>query len=160
MLNPSRTRGISPGFTVVEVLIVIVVIAILAAISIVTYQGITDRARDADRRTRANQLAKTINVFMLKNQVQHLGGNGSAQTLGSNGLCRDETSHHGGWVYSPTTYQCDMGKMLLNQGLVSEELFTAAQENDEKLSLDPGNVAAFMFLGAAVNQIASSCIII
>ena len=39
-----RTRS-SPAFTIVELLIVIVVIAILAAITIVAYNGIQDRAR-------------------------------------------------------------------------------------------------------------------
>jgi len=36
-----------PGFTIVELLIVIVVIGILAAITIVAYSGITNRASDA-----------------------------------------------------------------------------------------------------------------
>lgn len=42
--NPKRYL---PGFTIVELLIVIVVIAILAAISIVAYTGIQNRAHDA-----------------------------------------------------------------------------------------------------------------
>lgn len=40
------TRHDSRGFTIVELLIVVVVIAILAAITIVSYNGITSRARD------------------------------------------------------------------------------------------------------------------
>ena len=35
-----RAQGREPGFTIVELLIVIVVVAILATISIVAYQGI------------------------------------------------------------------------------------------------------------------------
>lgn len=35
------------GFTIVELLIVIVVIAVLAAISVVAYAGIQNRARDS-----------------------------------------------------------------------------------------------------------------
>jgi prepilin-type N-terminal cleavage/methylation domain-containing protein len=35
------------GFTIVELLIVIVVIAILAAITVVAYNGIQDRARNS-----------------------------------------------------------------------------------------------------------------
>lgn len=40
-------RKLSRGFTIVELLIVIVVIAILAAITIVSYRGITESAREA-----------------------------------------------------------------------------------------------------------------
>jgi len=54
-----RKRNIpSPGFTIVELLIVIVVIAILAAISLVAYRGIQERAR-ASQVTAALTQAKT-----------------------------------------------------------------------------------------------------
>ncbi|MCA9336117.1 prepilin-type N-terminal cleavage/methylation domain-containing protein, partial [Candidatus Saccharibacteria bacterium] len=39
------------GFTIVELLIVIVVIAILAAITIVAYNGIQQRSRDSIRKS-------------------------------------------------------------------------------------------------------------
>lgn len=57
------------GFTLVELLIVIVVIAILAAISLVTYNGITVRARDT---TRAQDL-QTISRELLLYNVTHNG---------------------------------------------------------------------------------------
>ena len=44
------------GFTIVELLIVIVVIGILAAISIVAYNGVTQKARDDGRLTDARSL--------------------------------------------------------------------------------------------------------
>jgi prepilin-type N-terminal cleavage/methylation domain-containing protein len=51
------------GFTIVELLIVIVVIAILAAISIVAYNGIQQRARDAERSQELSQLQKALEVY-------------------------------------------------------------------------------------------------
>lgn len=50
------------GFTIVELLIVIVVIAILAAISIVAYTGIQNRAKASSGQTAASQVAKKAAV--------------------------------------------------------------------------------------------------
>lgn len=48
----------SKGFTIVELLIVIVVIAILAAISIVAFSGIQNRAKTSSGQQLANQVEK------------------------------------------------------------------------------------------------------
>jgi len=50
------------GFTIVELLIVIVVIAILAAITIVAYNGIQTRAREAKINSDLTALSKAIQV--------------------------------------------------------------------------------------------------
>ena len=55
-----KTRS---GFTIVELLIVIVVIGILAAITIVAYNGIQSRGRDADRVSDMNALKKSLALF-------------------------------------------------------------------------------------------------
>ena len=47
----------SQAFTIVELLIVIVIIAILAAVTIISYTGISARARDASLESEANQLS-------------------------------------------------------------------------------------------------------
>lgn len=51
------------GFTIVELLIVIVVIAILASITIVAFQGVQQRARDSRRVTDVNSLTKSLELY-------------------------------------------------------------------------------------------------
>lgn len=58
------------GFTIIELLIVIVVIGILAAITIVSYNGIQDRAKVQAANSDVNTLAKAIKIARLsKGQV-------------------------------------------------------------------------------------------
>ena len=55
------------GFTIVELLIVIVVIAILAAISIVAYSGIQDRSRFAKSFNDIQSINKAIKLYQVQN---------------------------------------------------------------------------------------------
>lgn len=55
------------GFTIVELLIVIVVIAILAAISIVAYTGMQQRAANTAIIAAANQSVKAISAYIAAN---------------------------------------------------------------------------------------------
>lgn len=51
------------GFTIVELLIVIVVIGILAAITIVAYNGIQGRANDTSIQSDLNNIAKKLEIY-------------------------------------------------------------------------------------------------
>jgi prepilin-type N-terminal cleavage/methylation domain-containing protein len=53
----------SSGFTIVELLIVIVVIGILAAITIVAYNGIQSRAKTSSSQSLAAQIVKKAQAF-------------------------------------------------------------------------------------------------
>ena len=53
------------GFTIVELLIVIVVIAILAAITIVAYNGIQDRARVSTIQTDLTNIKKKMYLYQV-----------------------------------------------------------------------------------------------
>ena len=62
------------GFTIVELLIVIVVIAILAAISIVAYNGIQSRAKTTAGQQLANQIVKKIELYQASTGSYPIGG--------------------------------------------------------------------------------------
>lgn len=55
------------GFTIVELLIVIVVIGILAAIVITTFAGVQKKARDSDRKSDASSMSKQAEVYFGEN---------------------------------------------------------------------------------------------
>lgn len=55
------------GFTIVELLIVIVVISILATISIVAYNGVQERARDSQRRGDVQAIVKALELYYIDN---------------------------------------------------------------------------------------------
>lgn len=67
-------RNKAYGFTIVELLIVIVVIGILAAISIVAYNGISNNANDSAVRSDLNNFAKKIELIRAEDGVFPSGG--------------------------------------------------------------------------------------
>ncbi len=54
------------GFTIVELLIVIVIIGILATLVIVTFSGVQQRARDSERKTDINAIAGQLEAAYAK----------------------------------------------------------------------------------------------
>lgn len=62
--NPIRTTE-QTGFTIVELLIVVVVIAILSTITIVSYNGITENARVAAMSDGIKQIDKSFRLWIV-----------------------------------------------------------------------------------------------
>lgn len=74
------TREGNRGFTIVELLIVVVIIAILASITLVTYSGIQNRSKDSQTDAAVSQLKKAIEMYRVDESVYPAacsGGDGS-----------------------------------------------------------------------------------
>lgn len=116
----------SEGFTIVELLIVVVVIAILAAITIVSYNGIQARASDSKIRTMATQLQKAVMLWNIDTGLAPRNGYGSAVAF--NGTeCVDGS---GGWI-TQGSYVCALEDLLLSKNLVPVNFIRSAPINKE-----------------------------
>jgi prepilin-type N-terminal cleavage/methylation domain-containing protein len=77
------------GFTIVELLVVIIIIGILAAITLVSYTGITAKANTAKAQSNANSVSQIANMYASDSA----GGSGSFPTsstiiTGYNGVAK------------------------------------------------------------------------
>lgn len=72
----------SRGFTIVELLIVIVVIGILAAITIVAFNGVQQRGRDAQRKSDVAAITKALELYYI-DKGEYPAGSGSTTINGS-----------------------------------------------------------------------------
>lgn len=63
------TKAGREGFTIVELLIVVVLIAILAAITIVAYNGLQKRAQTSAVATALNQASKKVKLYQVDNNT-------------------------------------------------------------------------------------------
>lgn len=77
-LNRIQT-GNRRGFTIVELLVVVVIIGVLAAITVVAYGGVQAEARDSTRKSDLNQLRTAISQYYAKegDYAQSGCGNGT-----------------------------------------------------------------------------------
>lgn len=87
------------GFTIVELLIVIVVIAILAAISIVAYTGVQARARDSKRANDTAQIKKALLAYdAIHGGVVRPGVSGYTKPTGEPPLGGWDVSSSASWL--------------------------------------------------------------
>ena len=105
------------GFTIVELLIVIIVIAILAAVSVVAYTGIQNRANDSRIRAGVKQLETALRVYAQDHSLPIRGGSGSSVAV-SNGECSDGLS---GFLGSGV-YTCSVEDALISAGVLQGSL--------------------------------------
>lgn len=96
-LIPRHTRG----FTIVELLIVVVVIAILATITIVAYRGVTDQANDSAVQSDLRHIAQVLNASKAQTGVLPAA---SAAGLEPLGISVSKGSYGDGYVTGSSKY--------------------------------------------------------
>ncbi len=134
------------GFTIVELLIVIVVIAILAAITIVSYNGIQNRAYDSTVQTDLKTAYSKILIY------RETDGNGAFPDaddteLGKAGITASKSAYDpaGNFLYCFTGRTLPTGAILLIAKSKSGKVFyysTAAGAKQYTGSNDIGGFAA------------------
>lgn len=79
-------RKSTTGFTIVELLIVIVIVAILAAITVVAFNGIRVRALQSEKQAKVTEIRKALERFKIDNSrypgIAEIGGSAGANLIG------------------------------------------------------------------------------
>lgn len=120
------------GFTIVELLIVIVVIAILAAISIVAYNGIQQRARDNVRKSDVATIVKAFKLYNIDKGSWMDAASGCGSGGGGNGWFNYNYPSPGG----------DMNECLKTAGYVS----TTIKDPKDTTNCSVGSVDCYKYM--------------
>lgn len=121
------------GFTIVELLIVVVVIAILAAVTIVSYNGIRERTVVSGLQTMVSQGNKKVMEYSILNGSQYPSTLAEIGLSNSPGKQYQLTSDN---TANPRTY-C----LTASDGLLS--YYTSSTNNSVTLGVCPGQNLAF-----------------
>lgn len=144
------------GFTIIELLIVIVVIGLLAVLVLSNVGGATDAARDVQRKDDIAKLATQLEVYQTKNGVYPTTANMADDAVGGwvdtnfdidLGATLDPSADTafinaaGGYVYAATPAGCDNGAAGECTGFT---LSADLEEDDRGASDADGNTADFV----------------
>ena len=128
----TRPSAATAGFTIVELLIVIVVIAILAAITIVAYNGIQARASNVKITSAVNTLEKAVQLWHVDTGNLPYSGGSSTATMPvtpTNGEACPGATTTGGWVASGSGYSCGLEDLLKAYKLIPSTLISSLPPN-------------------------------
>jgi prepilin-type N-terminal cleavage/methylation domain-containing protein len=136
-----NTRKIQPGFTIVELVLVIVVIAVLATIIVVAYNGVVTRANNSKIAAELNGIRKIVELYAVDNGAYPASNNPSVLSdlgsqleksgvrspydnmqatgrIGTSPLCDSEPNYYGNNTYCAgyTYYYLTQGQSIGNTG--------------------------------------------
>lgn len=120
-MSVTRNRG----FTIVELLIVIVVIAVLAAITVTAYNGVSERSRTSARLSAVRSIQKALEVYKTTNGVYP-----AATAIGANQPAGFSPAFGSvSYEYSVATNDSWMNNLVQSK-VVSKQIFDPTNDND------------------------------
>lgn len=169
-------RGKSKGFTIVELLVVIIVVAILATLIALSYGNAQTQARDTQMRDAADKFADAIKLMQTRTGMFPKGGYGSTTAVSATTGCTDGAN---GWQVSAyyaktanTNYKCTIGDAAVAMGYLPSTFFDNLPYNTlyggltEIFMVYPCGTSYYLFYSlekasneeaAALNTLAAGC---
>jgi type IV pilus assembly protein PilA len=121
--EPNRVTA-DDGFSLIELLVVVLIVGILAAIAIPSFLNVTAKSNDAAAKTQVGTLQTTIKVFAMENSGSYEGATlAKLQTIEP--TLRDKATA----VAGPTTRLSATGFTIQSEAVGSGEVFTLESEN-------------------------------
>lgn len=127
-----------PGFTIIELALVIVVIGILSTIVIVSYQGVQVRARDAKLIDAADKVKDAIQLFAVNSKHFPRGGYGASTAIGASTECTNGAAG----FFATAVYTCTVEDTLVGSGYLPKGFSAGLPTN--KLYSPPGGNGSLM----------------
>lgn len=148
--KPAKRSAAARGFTIIELLIVVVIIAILAAITIVAFNGVQDRARDTRIRAAAADIEKAVRRFALETGKQPYSGYGSTGPV--NDLTCPGVTIANGFAGSQV-YQCTLEDLLVSAKLIPAGYISKLPGNPNYSTVSGGGLSLMLYqCGPAAND--------
>lgn len=128
--NDRHTHQKQSGFTVVELITVIIIIGILASIAFVAYPGYQMRARDSERKSDLGQIAAALSAYALRknnyvtnnasitNNAERCDTNGAGLNGTGNGWFNAGASESSGASEGLGSYTKSIASCLEDMGLL------------------------------------------
>jgi len=136
-----------PGFTIIELAMVIIIIGILTTIVAVSYQGIQARARDAKLADAADKVQDAIQLFSVNKGHFPKGGWGSTTAIGAGTECVDGGA---GWI-APGNYLCTIEDTLVASGYLPLN-FSSTLPQNTTYPASTQNKAVMVYAGAVAKS--------
>lgn len=141
-----KKRGHNKGFTIVELMVVIIIVAILATLVALSYGSAQIQARDTQMRDAADKFADAIKLMQIKKGSFPLGGSGSTVVATSTGCADGANGWQAGGYYAKTnnaSYRCTLGDAAVAMGYLPDTFFDNLPFNTAYGS-STNNAATFM----------------